>query len=313
MTLDEWMTHWTKHRVRAYSTMEVERIHYGRYLKRLGDEPLESLTPMKLRRFFESLEEGFRLAKPPLGRPHTVRLCDSLLRTSLRDAVEAGVISVNPMESVKRPRVPRPEPKYLTLEEVQRLLGEVDRSAGPGVIGVHLLVRLGLRRGEALGLTWGDINLDSGEIQIRQQLQRVSDPDRPGRTRLSGTPLKTQGSARTLVADDELLRRLRALHESALTRSGPNDFVVAQLNGLPLDPDNFRTWLTKLGNSVDARVSPHRLRHTAATLMLNESIPLTMIGADLGHTNTATTLVYARVMANTKSAALQTLSNVLKA
>ena len=60
-------------------------------------------------------------------------------------------------------------------------------------------------------------------------------------------------------------------------------------------------------------VSPLRLRHTVATLMLNQSIPLTTIGAVLGHTDARTTLVYARVAKDTKTAAISTLGEFLDA
>ena len=68
-----------------------------------------------------------------------------------------------------------------------------------------------------------------------------------------------------------------------------------------------------LGRSTGMLVSPLRLRHTVATLMLNQSIPLTTIGAVLGHTDARTTLVYARVAKDTKTAAISTLGEFLDA
>lgn len=269
MTLDEWMTQWRSLRVRSYSTMEIERIHYQRYFSTLASTSIDRLTPMVLRHFFESMEARFKFENPPTGRPHTVRLCHSLMRTSLGDAVEAGVLGVNPMLSVKRPKIPRPEPKYLTVDDVKKLLTAVDESGEIGGLAVHLMLRLGLRRGEALGLLWEDVNLETGEISMQQQLQRIPNPDSPGRTHLDRVPPKTQGSIRTLVADDALLERLKAVRESETTPTAPDDFVVAKFDGSPIDPSNFTSWLANVGKSIGVHVSPHRLRHTAATLMLN--------------------------------------------
>jgi integrase len=311
MTLDEWMTQWMALRVRSYSTMEIERIHYARYFKVLSKISLDKLTPMVLRHFFESMESKFKSEKPPLGRPHTVRLCHSLMRTALRDAVEAGVLGVNPMESVKRPRIPKAEPKYLTLDEAKRVIDAVNESGHAGAIGVHLMLRLGLRRGEALGLVWDNVNFASGEIRIEQQLQRVGGVKGSGPTYLSRSVLKTQGSVRTLIGDPWLMRLLEDVRDSPFARSGPNDFVVALPGGRPIDPDNFTTWLSKIGKSIGVHVSPHRLRHTAATLMLNEAVPLTTIGAVLGHTDSRTTLIYARVTKDTKNAAIGILGDLL--
>jgi integrase len=312
VTLGEWMERWLSQRVRAYATKEVDRIHWERYGAALGHIKLERLTAMELRHFFETLEERFLREKPPLGRPHTLRLTYTVLRTSLRDAVEAGLIAINPMTAVRRPRLPRPEPKFLTLEETRRLIEAVDRSGAPEAIGVHLMLRLGLRRGEALGLFWRDVDLRTGEIAILQQLQRVPNPERPGRTHLERVPLKTHGSVRKLVADGALLQILRVADESRRRLCIPGEFVVTQMSGDPFDPSNFAGWLTRLGISVDVKVSPHRLRHTAATLMLNSSVPLTSIGAVLGHTDSRTTLVYARVTEATKVQAISVLGETLE-
>ena len=313
MTLDEWMKRWSELRVRSYSTTEIERIHYQRYFSSLSKVSIDKLTPMVLRHFFESLESKFKVENPPLGRPHTVRLCHSLMRTSLGDAVEAGVLGVNPMLSVKRPKIPRPEPKYLTMEEVKRLVAAADATGDIGSMAVHLMLRLGLRRGEALGLLWKNINFSTGEITVEQQLQRIPNPDNPGVTHLGRVTLKTQGSVRTLIADTSLLAKLQDLRVQAFTASEPDNYVIAQIDGSPIDPSNYTKWLSKLGRSIGVRVSPHRLRHTAATLMLNQSIPLSTIGAVLGHTDARTTLVYARVTRDSKSAAINVLGEFLDA
>ena len=313
MTLDEWMTQWSELRVRSYSTKEIERIHYQRYFSSLSKISLDKLTPMVLRHFFESLESRFNVENPPHGRPHTVRLCHSLMRTSLGDAVEAGVLGVNPMLAVKRPRIPKAEPKYLTIEEVRRLVDAADASGDIGGIAVHLMLRLGLRRGEALGLLWKNINFSTGEISVEQQLQRIPNPENPEVTHLGRVVLKTQGSVRTLIADPSLLAKLEDLRDQAFAASEPDDFVIAQIDGSPIDPSNYTKWLSKLGRSIGVHVSPHRLRHTAATLMLNQSIPLSTIGAVLGHTDARTTLIYARVTRDTKTAAISALGEFLDA
>jgi integrase len=311
VTLDDWMKQWMALRVRAYSTKELERIHYQHYFNSLAQVSIDKLTPMVLRHHFETMELNFVKAKPPLGRPHTVRLCHSLLRTALGDAVEAGVLAVNPMHAVKRPRIPRSEPKYLALDEVGRVLKAVTSSGEVGAIAVHLMLRLGLRRGEALGLLWENIDFETGAVAVEQQLQRVPNPLNPEVTHLDRVTLKTQGSRRILVADDSLVAMLKDLRGHQLTRSGPRDYVVAQLDGSPIDPSNFTKWLAAVGKSINVHVSPHRLRHTAATLMLNQAVPLTTIGSVLGHTDARTTLIYARVTGDTRSAALSGLGQLL--
>ncbi len=61
--------------------------------------------------------------------------------------------------------------------------------------------------------------------------------------------LKTQGSVRTLIADPSLLAKLEGLREQAFSAAEPDDFVIAQIDGSPIDPSNYTKWLSKLGRS----------------------------------------------------------------
>ena len=172
------------------------------------------------------------------------------------------------MTKVKRPAVPRPEPKYLTGDELKRLLDYLARDGDPRELAVQLMVRLGLRRGEALGLTWADVDLDTGRISVALQLQRIPDPSDPALHVLSRVPLKTAASRRSVRATGTLLERLRQLHTSSHPPDG--EFLV-QLGRRPVDPQNLTQWLSTRSKEVGITCSPHRLRHTAATLMLNET------------------------------------------
>jgi site-specific recombinase XerD len=83
------------------------------------------------------------------------------------------------------------------------------------------------------------------------------------------------------------------------------------MEGFPVDPDAFSHWLTAIGRRAGIRVSPHRLRHTSATLMLNRGVAIEAVGKVLGHTDIKTTGVYARVLDSTGAEALQILASDL--
>lgn len=70
-------------------------------------------------------------------------------------------------------------------------------------------------------------------------------------------------------------------------------------------------WLRELGKSVGVKVTPHRLRHTAATMMLNHDVAITTVGSVLGHSDIRTTSIYARVLDDTRRSALETLGDVI--
>lgn len=310
MLLGEWVEQWLAQRRRAPNTLAHEWSHFRTHFGPLREVPIAELTTFHCRAWLDDLR--FRLCdrKPPMGQPHTVQHCYNLLRSALNGAVELGLIEHNPTVAIPRPRIPRPSPKYLTPEDVERVLRRVDRSGDPRSAAVHLMLRLGLRRGEALGLTWGDVDLKEGRLTISHQLQRVPDPDGTARTLLQRVALKTVASTRTLSLDERLARYLSDLRSESSV-SSDDELVVRSRLGGPVEPDGMTAWLRRVGELEGVVCTPHRLRHTAATMMLRHDVALPTVGAVLGHTDVRTTSVYARVMDTSKEEALKALGDAL--
>ena len=172
------------------------------------------------------------------------------------------------------------------------------------------MARLGLRRNEALGLTWADIDLEERMLHVRFQIGRVPDPSTPGSTMLVRRALKTMDSRRDLRLAGELVAMLRS-HRASSDPWRPSDLVISLHEGRPVDPDAFTRWLTGIGRALDIRVSPHRLRHSAATLMLNRGASIEAVAKVLGHSDIRVTSVYARVLDETSAAAVELLAGVL--
>lgn len=311
LTLGAWMEEWLATRHRAPNTLALERSHYRTHFDPIAQVRLDRLSPLVCRRFIEGLDHKLKARRPPLGQPHTLRHCYNLLRTALEAAVEHRLLASNPLAAIPRPKVPKPAPKYLTEDGVGKVLRAADASGDRRSIAVHLMLRLGLRRGEALGLTWSDVDVERRTVTISHQLQREPDPARPGRTNLVRVAPKTATSIRVLSADDSLLALLEAHRGHPFYGSEPDDFIVCAPGGKPFDPDATSSWLRELGSSVDVRVTPHRLRHTAATMMLNHDVAITTVGSVLGHSDIRTTAIYARVLDDTRSSALRTLGEVV--
>ncbi|HSZ28720.1 MAG TPA: site-specific integrase, partial [Pseudonocardiaceae bacterium] len=170
----------------------------------------------------------------------------------------------------------------------------------------HLIAMRGLRRGEACGLKWEDLDLDEGLAYLSRQIQEGPDG------RLRPCPLKTESSCRAVAMDPQTVIVLRAhrswqarwLSESGITTQG---WVFTDEIGRPLSPDCLtRTFNRLVEESGLPPVRLHDLRHGAATLMLLAGDELKTIADQLGHSSvvlTADTYLSVAVELGLKSAA----------
>jgi integrase len=146
-----------------------------------------------------------------------------------------------------------------------------------------LIGLLGVRRGEACGLSWRDVNWERAELKVRQQMA----PDADGGFALG--LIKTPAGVRVLPLGPRLLARLRLEWEASQAerkRHGwkEHGLIVAHEDGTPVRPDFLNHALTLLcTEEALPHVHPHLLRHTVATLISEEGFSEAVIAAVLGH------------------------------
>ena len=232
----------------------------------------------------------------------TVHHIRTVLRRALNLALKWRIISYNPATLVEAPRRERHEIAPLSGDQVRRMLDV----AGPTEIGATLTVavRLGLRRGELLGLKWEDIDWEKRTVSVKRAIQRLKGES------LKEVPLKTRGSRRDLALPEEVVRTLRAQHVRQLelrlaqgsdwTESG---LVFTNILGKAADPRKldvrFKRVLAKAGLRSIVRL--HDLRHTCATLLLEQGADLYEVSRLLGHSSiTITADIYGHITPSMK-------------
>jgi integrase len=147
----------------------------------------------------------------------------------------------------------------------------------------------GLRRGEALGIRWADVDLERGVLTIRQQLLDRWSDGRP----IFGPPKTKAGEDRQVELDGQTLGSLMAWRftqdaERAEWGSAyeDSDLVFAQANGRPYDPSAVTMTFTALAKQAGLRrVRLHDLRHGAASLMLAAGVKVEVVSKRLGHSS----------------------------
>jgi integrase/recombinase XerD len=215
--------------------------------------------------------------------PRSVARAIACLRGYFKFLLVEKTVDADPAEDLRAPRAWPALPKYLDLDEVDRLLAQPDTSTPRGVRDkalIELLYATGLRVTELLSLKAGDINLDAGYLTCigKGDKQRM-------------VPLGQEAI--------EWVRRYARDGRAALLKkkSSPWLFVNAR-DGGPLSRVGFWKVLKAYGVSagISRELSPHVLRHSFATHLLDRGADLRMIQVMLGHADLSTTQIYTHVL-----------------
>jgi len=232
----------------------------------------------------------------------TVRRVHSTLRSALASALRQQLVSHNAAVNVELPAAPRTKVRPWEPAELGTFL---DSLGGHRLAPLfELIAATGLRRGEACGLRWSDVDLARGVLVVRQQLVQVASgaPPCPSCGKIHaghtfGPPKTASGEARMVELDGGtagvlLAHRLtqdieRAEWGDAYT---DHDLVFAREDGNPLPLDAVTKTFTDLAERAGLRrVRLHDLRHGAASLMLAAGVDLALVSKRLGHSSVAIT------------------------
>ncbi len=283
-----------------------------RYIKdaKIGRRKLNQLTPADVQGWVNDLSKKVAA--------QTVRNAHARLHKALAVAVRQRYITRNVTDDIALPSARTPPIKPLDFAQARALLT---------VLGKHrwkalywLALNLGMRQGEILGLTWDAIDLDAGTLRIFQQLQRIKGAE--GLREFSLQTTKTKAGERLLQLDADLVTLLR-LHkqnqdeERALRgEHWKNRFnlVFVTDTGAPIHfSDLIKQFKSALKKAELPPIRFHDLRHTAATLMLADGVPLVTVSKILGHSSPAiTATIYAHALDEHKASAIASLGQRLR-
>lgn len=244
------------------------------YLEELYGRPAElaDVTPMDLRGYVAALHEA-GYAKSSVAR----RLAS--LRSFFRFAQREGLVETNPAKPLRNPRPDRKLPHFLTTDEIGRLLQtpEVDRPQGLRDRAIlEVIYSAGLRVSETVGMNDEDLDLDAGLVRVRGKGKK----ERLG-------PL---GSYASRALDSWL--RVRKLAKKEPT--GGHAPVFVNRFGTRLTTRSVARMLEKHLRTaqLDLRTTPHTLRHSFATHLLDRGADIRSVQELLGHKSLVTTQIY---------------------
>ena len=309
-TVGEWMEVWfqdyAKIKVRPSSHQTYQGYIQNHIRPNIGDIPLEKLTSLDLQKFYKKLLTQGRVDRVEAkGQPKglsakTVRNIHQILSSALKLAQEQRLILSNSAEGCALPRVEHQEMKTLTTVQLASFFREARES---GVFELYYLeLATGLRRGELLGMKWEDIDLERGDLRVRRQVSRINGE-------VVEAPLKTKNAYRTLPLAEDTVSVLKEQRRKV----GNSPWVFPSPNGGPISPDSVLHMLHRvLKRAGLPKVRFHDLRHTFATLALQNGVDVKTVSGMLGHFSAGFTLdTYAHITSAAQRQAAQTMRSVL--
>ena len=280
-TVGHWLNTWyelySKPNLRRSTRVQYSYFIKGILLPHIGELPIQHLTGLQLQRLYQNLRENGKIrprggTSPGLS-PKTIRCIHMLLHSARDQAVREGIITKNPTNDCKPPKLEKREMRVIQPEQVSAYLqAAADRNVLPMF---YLELTSGLRKGELLALLWSDLNnIETRSISVTKAVSR-----REGE--LEVTPPKTRHSIRNIVIPKQAVDLL--LQEHRLHPDNPYMFP-SPVTGTMYHPDSvgrIHKKILKDAGLEDCRF--HDLRHTFATLAIQNGVDIKTLSGILGH------------------------------
>ncbi|MCJ2470902.1 tyrosine-type recombinase/integrase [Enterococcus faecium] len=308
--LDFWMEEYVKLNLK-YNTYENYRFTIKNHINGyLGKKKLTDLSPALLQNFINAeFKKGYS--------KKTMTITHSVLKNALNMAVYPwGLIKQNPMLYVKIPKyearpTTKKDLKIISLEDFDHML-EITPEGHPFYIPLNIGFYTGMRVGEVCGLTWDDVDFSNGTITVEKQMVKNDG------AWVYGTP-KTSSSNRTIFIGQTLLAILKKHKKQQLENRMKygklyidSNAVCTKEDGELVTPSVVKWNTRRISNALSLSFNFHSLRHTHATLLLENGAKMKEISERLGHSRISITMdTYSHVTDKMRNETVDIMENRL--
>lgn len=316
ISLSDWVLYYIKtyksppsvKRTTYSSYMEIYRKHIEPFF---GNTPLNTITDVDIQTFLTFLQTQGRLDKKGGLSSKTIYNYFVVLDAALEKA-RGKVIVDNPITGIHLPEVQPIDRRVLTPEEMEIFIKEILKERLRVVMFISLFT--GIRLGEVLPLQWADVNEKKRTLWIHRDIERVLLFDDPSgrKTELivQETP-KSKSSHRRVPLPEEIFRMLM-LHKKVQEyekKPNPENLVFPSKRGTYTDPRTYQKRVNVVCKRCELQgVNVHALRHTFATRLMEQNVPIRIIQSLLGHASIVTTEKYSHALDEEKVKAVNRLS-----
>ncbi|MGY3314661.1 integrase [Peribacillus simplex] len=310
MTYEHYMEEWFQERKNTLqkTTYEIHSIYYRNVIKpALGQLKVQQIAPIQIQKFINELVNNTSYSA------NTIHLIFRIVSTSLKKAKVLKLIKHNPSDGITLPKIMKREMNIWSLKQVNQFIIEsinINRLTRC-YIGFLISIYTGMRQGEILGLRWKDVDFETQTIFVRQTLTQNAEIK-------SGA--KNEASVRSIHIPSKLVDELRSHRKQVLEEKllhGSNyhdlDLIICTKSGNPMIPRNFRKEFYNLTEKIGLpKIRFHDLRHTHATILIQQNVNVKLISERLGHADIETTLnTYSHVLPDMQRSVSDKLDKII--
>lgn len=303
ITVKEWIEQYIelygKHLRKTTFKNRISRIE-NHIIPELGNMKLQKMTKAQYQKFINRKLETLKIS--------TVKGIHGCFMAIVNKAIEHEILDRNRLKGVIISKDEEEKIKFLTREEVEKLMFVAKSFPFDEYMAVFILLRTGLRKGELLALTWKDIDFKNKTLTVNKN-----------RNSLGTFPPKTKKSNRTISIDNRLIKELKSLKtwhkKNKLKNKAYQDsnYVIVDEWGIPHHEWRINRFLSSMSKKANINnVGPHGLRHTHAVMMLESGVDIKTVSDRLGHTKINMTAdVYLHVSRKQENEAVSKLERYL--
>jgi integrase len=275
-SFEDWLETWLAARVVERQTMQGDLYIIKNHIRpHWAGFRLAAVTRMEVQSWVR------KMSKAGTG-PATIRRAYNLMSSVMLAAVDEGILAETPCRRIDLPATPPKMPEWFTREQFDAIVAELPPRHA---VAAELMVWCGLRWGEMAGLLVGDVDW------LRQRVRVTGSAEQSGARKAYP---KSAKSRRELPVPSDVLTMLAPLAEGR----GPDARLFTSTRR-PYPPWSGANWRKVWDDAVKAAgvpaYGPHALRHTAASWLVQEGVPIYDVQAFLGHENAQTTQRYAHL------------------
>jgi integrase len=332
--IKKWLKDYAEPQLAPKTLFRYKELLNTRVIPALGHIKLNKLQPTHLAEFYNNLrEDGIRTDGKPGGlSERTILHHHRLISSILTCAVQWQFILNNPASRLKAPKVEKKEAKHFDIEQTEYIFELLEDEPIKYKTMIYLAIYGGMRMGELAALEWEDIKLENGLLNINKSLQHLPTIGTFTKSPKNKTSNRIISLPKTVIS---LLLEYKVWQNGEKAKLDDlwdynYDNIFTGPNGKPMFPASISSWFhdfikkhngrilsdTRIPNKEKDKyllpeVNFHGLRHTNASILINQGLDVTTVSKRLGHARTSTTTdIYSHSLRKADSEAANKLESL---